>query len=448
MHSLKKPAILLLLTLLLLIPLTMISGTVHERIRYKNDATMNIINSWASAQIVQDPILVIEYEISGTVKSKDNQASAWKFPRTAIIKPTTSALSGVLQMSERKRGIYSIPVYTSDVNITSQFNTHEFLETLSSTDNFEFKSAYFVNAVTDARGLDGSSINTQINKETVVTKPGARELSQLQGFHTPVSEATLRHNDTLTIFNEYSLRGAESFNMSPNAQQATSEVSSTWPHPSFAGDLLPLKRDVKDTGFKANWEVSPYNSNLSSEPVILDEMKRQYHPEYFKFGVNIFTPVDEYSLVNRSTKYGALMIILVFTGFYLFELLKGLKIHPIQYALVGLALAVFFLLLLSLSEHTGFSLAYLIAALSSSGLIGYYLLPFAGKKASFFFLLLLLLTYLACYLILFVEDHALLYGSVLIFAGLASVMTLTRKIDWHKLDTLTPIYSGTHKESL
>ncbi len=447
MQSLKKPAILVLLTLLLLIPLAMIGSTIKERISYKQQATYSIINSWASAQIVQDPILVIEYEISGTVKNKDNITSAWKFPRTAIIKPDNSNLSGVLNMSERKRGIYTIPVYTADVEISSEFEIEKFFSTLSTKENFEFKSAYFVNTVSDAGGLDGNSINTIINQETTSTDPGTRALKNLQGFHTPISLATLHGNKQLTLVNEFSLRGAEAFNMSPNAKEAVSAVTSSWPHPSFSGDLLPLKRTILDSGFNANWEVSPYNSNISSKPIILDQHElSNYYPEYFGFGVNIFTPVDEYSLVNRSAKYGALMIILIFTGFYLFELLKGLKIHPVQYALVGLSLAVFFLLLLSLSEHLGFSIAYLIAASASSGLISFYLLPFAGRKATLFFLILLLVTYLACYLILFVEDHALLYGSLLIFAALASVMTLTRKIDWHKLDTLSPLIPSNTKE--
>lgn len=446
MHSLKKPAILVLLTLLLLIPLAMIGTTIQERIHYKNDAKNSIINSWASAQTLQDPLLVIEYEVSGTINNKDKTTSAWKFPRTAIIKPDSSLITGNIDVSHRKRGIYSIPVYTSDVVIKSQYKVEEFMNTVTQTDNFAFKSAYFVTGVADARGLERNSISSNINQQNASTQPGTRSLHQIQGFHTPVSLETLTTNNELTVVNEFSLRGVEFLKVAPNAVDATSEFTSMWPHPSFTGDILPLQRTVKDTGFKANWEVGPYNRSISSKPVILDRKNTHYQPEHFSFGVNLFTPVDEYSLVNRATKYGALMIILIFTSFYLFELLKGLKIHPVQYALVGLALAVFFLLLLSLSEHLGFSLAYLIAAGASSGLIGYYLMPFAGKKATSLFLALLLLTYLICYLILFVEDQALLYGSLLIFAALASVMSLTRKIDWHAIDSLSPLNLNTNKE--
>ncbi len=434
MHSLKKPAILVVLMLLLLVPLTMIGSTISERISYKYQAKNSIANSWADQQYIYDPVLVIEYEISGTTVNKDQTTNSWTHEKTAVIKANKADFRSTLDVEYRDRGIYSIPVYLSHVTIESEFNVQEFFAELQTKNQFKFNRAYFVTTISDPIGLEQSSITSIFNGDTNATKPGTRALHDRQGFHSEIGLSDLQLEQPLKLNTAFNLRGLDLFQINPNAFSATVNINSIWPHPSFMGAILPLNREVSDTGFNANWEVTAYNRSVSPNPDIFFRNSNAFTQPNFAFGVQLFEPVDQYSLVNRAIKYGLLMIILVFTGFYLFELLKGLQVHPVQYSLIGLALAIFFLMLLSLSEHLGFSPAYLLASLSSSGLISYYMKPFAKPRGAALLCSLLLLTYLVCYLILFVEDHALLFGTMVLFAGLSAVMLLTRNIDWYKFD--------------
>ncbi len=445
MHSLKKPGLLLILMLFLLIPLIMIGNAISDRISYKHEARASIANSWADRQFVRDPVLVIEYQVSGVTVNDDKTTSNWSYEKVAVFKAAQADFNNTLEVEQRQRGIYSIPVYTSRVSVDSEFEIGEFFTELQTKNQFKFINAYFVTTLTDPIGLEHNSITSIINETTTDTEPGTRALLNRQGFHSEVTLEQLNLDTPLKLNTSFTLRGTDLFRVTPNALNATVNINSGWPHPSFVGDILPLNREVLDSGFNANWEVTAYNRSVSSEPQIFYRNNDGYTDSNFTFGVKLFEPVDEYSLVNRATKYGLLMIILVFAGFYLFELLKGLQVHPVQYSLIGLALAIFFLMLLSLSEHLGFSPAYLIASLSSSGLISFYMRPFTSVKGSAFLMGLLLTTYLVCYLILFIEDHALLFGSILIFAGLSAVMLFTRKIDWYKFDAEAKLTSIARK---
>mgnify|MGYP006185147329 FL=1 len=228
------------------------------------------------------------------------------------------------------------------------------------------------------------------------------------------------------------LRGSQSISALPLGEQTLINIRADWPHPSFIGNYLPAKRDITDQGFSAEWQTSFFSTNLQEA---LNDCVLRRSCEAFNgrsFGVSFIDPVDQYLKSDRAIKYALLFIVLTFAGFFLFEVLKSLAVHPVQYALVGVALAFFYLLLLSLSEHIGFALAYLASASACVLLIGFYVchvlhsvrhgLSFSAGLAALYGLL---------YGLLSAEDYALLMGSGLLFGVLGVFMVLTRKLDWY-----------------
>ena len=211
------------------------------------------------------------------------------------------------------------------------------------------------------------------------------------------------------------------------------EITSEWPHPSFTGGFLPDERSVTEKGFHATWQLSRYATGVDA---LVQQRQSKAKPklENCDFGVRFVTPVDVYQQSTRAVKYGMLFVILTFAGFFLFEVLRRMAVHPIQYAMAGAALAMFFLLLISLSEHIPFPLAYVVASGACVGLLAFYVghvlqsavrgLGFGGMLAGL---------YAVLYVLLLSEDYALLLGSLLLFAVLGAVMVMTRRVDWYRI---------------
>ncbi|WP_208530823.1 cell envelope integrity protein CreD, partial [Pseudomonas aeruginosa] len=231
---------------------------------------------------------------------------------------------------------------------------------------------------------------------------------------------------------DLSLLGSERLDIVPVGRDSQVILKADWPHPSFGGEFLPSEREITAQGFTARWQTSFFATNMEEALRSCVEEQRCDGFQARAFGVGLVDPVDQYLKADRAIKYALLFITLTFAGFFLFEVLKRLAVHPVQYALVGLALAFFYLLLLSLAEHVGFELAYLVSAGACVGLIGFYLcfvlrsvargLGFSAGLAGLYGLL---------YGLLSAEDYALLMGSLLLFAVLAAVMVLTRRLDWY-----------------
>jgi inner membrane protein len=249
----------------------------------------------------------------------------------------------------------------------------------------------------------------------------------------------------------FALRGTEALAIAPLADANRIVLDSPWPHPQFNGDFLPRSHRVDATGFHAEWDVSSLASNAQAQyreggdAVPADAPKvhegrgvavataATAQPGIDRVGLSLVEPVNLYSKVDRATKYGLLFVLLTFIGFFMFETLRQLPIHPIQYALVGLALAIFFLLLLSLSEHIAFGAAYLVAATACLGLIGFYVGNVLRSRArGMGFAAMLALLYAALYGLLMSEDNALVLGAGLLFVVLAAIMVATRKVDWYQ----------------
>ncbi len=217
----------------------------------------------------------------------------------------------------------------------------------------------------------------------------------------------------------------------PLGRESKLQLAGNWPHPNFIGDFLPASRSLNASGFNASWQTSWFATDMESR---FNRAMKGASGDLPTFSVSLVQPVDHYQLNERAAKYALLFIGLTFISFFMFELLKGLRVHPIQYALVGMGLAIFYLVLLALTEHLGFGWAYLVAALASVLLNGFYLSHvLGGPKQGIGFAALLGLVYAILYSLLQAEEIALLLGALLLFATLALIMLLTRKLDWYQV---------------
>jgi inner membrane protein len=441
------------MTIAIMIPLWLIRGTISERQGYRAQAVDSIARSYAGPQALSGPVLVVPYvetvaveekndkgEVIRTVK-REGASGAWTYF------PSRLEVRGRLIPATRRLGLHEVRVYELQATAEAAFSAD-----IPADENPELPrrlgQPWLSYGIADVRGLAGTP-RLRIDRADVELHEGfgSRDAG---GVHTrlaaPDAGTTLRLNASLDI----ALGGTESLALVPLARSNDFRLESTWPHPRFGGNFLPGQRQVSGNGFTAEWEVSSLATGAqaqflgghtvpSCEAIPLsrygdDRAMAPTSGSIDAVAVSLVDPVNIYSKADRATKYGVLFVVLTFVGFFMFELIRRLPIHPIQYVLVGLALAIFFLLLISLSEHIAFDSAYLIAAAACIGLIGFYLsavLRSRARGASFAAALAVL--YAALYGLLVSEDNALVLGAGLLFVSLATLMLATRRLDWYQL---------------
>lgn len=432
-----KIVLVLGMTLAILAPLLMVRGVIHERQQYRAQAVAEIARSYAGSQRFTGPVLVVPYVDRVEVTETDNNGVERKVVREDALQwtffPTSLHAGGPMQASTRKRGLYAVRVYEWDAKASARFDVR-IPQTPINRVGRRIGQPYLAYGISDVRGLVGAPM-LRIDGRVVDVREGLGS-SDGPGIHARLADVmpgALLGFDTQLDFD---LAGTESLELVPLAQRNTFALEAAWPHPKFDGSFLPRTRDIDGSGFKARWEIASVATRAQSQYLRGALAGEDGGNAIDAVSVSLIDPVDIYTQADRATKYGLLFVLLTFVGFFLFELIKSLPIHPIQYGLVGLALAVFFLLLVSLSEHVDFSIAYLAASVACIGLIVFYLshvLRSAVRAAGFGAMLLTL--YGALYGLLVSEDNALVLGSGLLFLVLAAVMVITRKVDWYQLAT-------------
>ncbi|WP_426133427.1 cell envelope integrity protein CreD [Pseudomonas sp. PWP3-1b2] len=425
-----------LLILLLLIPLLMINGIIADR-QYARDSVLeDIARSSSYSQRLTGPVMVVPYR-KIVREWKLNEKLNKRYEETREVRgrlyflPEHFALDGQVQTELRARGIYQARLFHADNRISGRFVLPEQLGIKEDFSDYTFEPAFLAVGISDIRGIE-NALKLELGSQRLEFSPGTQVGWLGEGVHVALPEQDSKKPATLDFAFDLRLQGTEQLQVVPVGKTSQVSLASNWPHPSFIGNFLPAQRDVTDKGFTANWQTSFFSTNLEEalRGCSVDKVCDDFNSR--SFGVNFIDPVDQYLKSDRAIKYALLFIALTFAGFFLFEVLKSLAVHPIQYALVGVALAFFYLLLLSLSEHIGFALAYLISASACVLLIGFYVchvlrsihhgLGFSAGLAALYGLL---------YGLLSAEDYALLMGSLLLFGLLGTVMVLTRKLDWY-----------------
>lgn len=440
-YILIKTVIVFTLGLLLLIPVSMVEYKVHERQGFQEEAERRVAESWTGQQQVVTPVIVIPYttrvvESSGFFTPDNKPLGREREQRHySVILPETLDVEAGVDNKKLDKGIYKIPVYSSIITMAGEFNAEQIRQVydeIKGTRHFAaMDEAFIVVSISDMRGIDSTPVLT-VGGQPIAVKPGSNMTSFASGLHAPLLD--LNDSESLDFYFRVSLRGMRSLAFVPMAQSASLAVQSGWPHPKFIGASLPGQREISALGFTANWNSSRYSADYTETLMLcLNESNCQL-VDALASGVEFIEAVDVYLQSERAIKYAVLFIGLIFVSFFIFEHLSGNRIHPVQYSFVGLATAVFYLLLISLSEHISFFLAYLIAVISCVILILFYVrYVLRSYRAAMGFSAMLATLYGLLYVIVQAEDFALLMGAVLVFAVLAILMLATRKVDWYNL---------------
>jgi len=429
------------LALLLLVPLSMIEGQVQARKERKNQVEENISQSAAGSQQITGPFLVIGYteEVNTWVRDektgeqlkdpKTGQAlmRSESVDRTAVIVPKVLVMEGKAQVEERHRGLYKAQLFHLDATLKGTIQVPGDLGLPQRQGKISPGRAWLAVGVSDLRGVQN---HPKLRWEGLERDFTAGDVGEGLGRGLTVDlgpASQLKAQNYAFEIPAFLLMGTQELSVAPVAEDTQVSLRSDWPSPSFGGRFLPVKHRIDDQGFEAQWQVSSLARDLN--PILWG---RSGHKATEAFDIAFVEPVNIYLQSERAVKYGFLFVGLIFAGFFLFEMLKRLPIHPMQYFLVGISLALFFLLLLSISEHAPFLVAYAAAAGSSIALLWVYLgsVLRSWRHASAFGGGLTLL-YGVLYGLLASEDNALLMGSVLLFAALAATMMATRKLDWY-----------------
>ncbi|MFQ2196089.1 cell envelope integrity protein CreD [Aeromonas jandaei] len=424
-----KIFLLLLLSLLLMVPVQSIMELNRERQIYRNQAIQSIMASSSGPQRLMGPVIVQPYTRSVTVE-QDGKRFVRQEQTYRYLLPEQLDVQATMEVTPRKLGIYQAQVYQTRLSLSGRLPTAAQLQEstpLAGDDELVAGKPYLSLVLSDARGIN-SVPELQLGKLRTPFAPGARLGSTLAGIHAPLD--SLPQQDG-TFHLELNLQGMNELEVVPLGRESKLQLAGNWPHPNFIGDFLPASRSLNQEGFNASWQTSWFATDMESR---FNRAMNGGEGVLPTFSVSLVQPVDHYQLNERAAKYALLFIGLTFISFFMFELLKGLRVHPIQYALVGMGLAIFYLVLLALTEHLGFGWAYLVAALASVLLNGFYLSHvLGGPKQGIGFASLLGLVYAILYSLLQAEEIALLLGALLLFTTLALIMLLTRKLDWYQV---------------
>lgn len=417
------------LTIILLIPGIMIQDLIRER-QDRSVETIEKINAkWSNAQTICGPVLTIPY----TTTHMDANNKTVLQEHTISITPENLNIDTQLFPEERYYGIYKTILYKSEIDLSGNFDKINYQKTDNSTIHWE--QAYLTIGVSDLRGITENISFTLDNKLYPVEAAG--NYDRLMGKILVVS---LNNADTLFTgqplnFNcKIKLNGSSNINFIPIGKTSKVHVAGTWKSPGFIGNFSP-EHTITENGFDANWSVLRFNRSIPE--TWIDNQVDTF--EDASFGVNLIDPVNHYQQNMRSAKYAIMFIALTFVVFFFVEILTKKRIHPIQYLLVGIALILFYSLLLSISEQINFGIAYLIASIATIGLITAYTHSiFKNKMQTGGLAAMLCMLYIFLYVVLQLEDIALLIGSVGLFIILGIIMFFSRKINWYKQEEETP----------
>ncbi|MDU9410848.1 cell envelope integrity protein CreD [Pseudomonas sp. zfem005] len=432
-----------LLILLLMIPLLMIDGLIDERQQARDGVLANIAQSSSYSQQVTGPILVVPYrrvirEWKTNEKTGQRYLDESEEHSRLFFLPERLRLVGDVDTELRARGIYQARLYKSDSRVSGQFVLPANYGIEDGLADYRFEAPFLAVGISDIRGIS-NALKLELNGRSFDFQPGSGDPVLAGGVHVPLPSLLTAEVQNLDFAFDLKLQGTESLSITPVGRDSQVELKSGWPHPSFVGEFLPAEREVRDDGFSARWQTSFFATDMEAALANCAYAERCEDFNGKVFGVSFVDPVDQYLKTDRAIKYALLFICLTFAGFFLMEVLKRLAVHPVQYALVGLALAFFYLLLLSLSEHLEFALAYSLSAAACVLLVGFYVshvLHSWARGAGFTAGLAAL--YGMLYGLLSAEDYALLMGSLLVFGLLACVMVLTRKLDWYGVGAVKP----------
>jgi inner membrane protein len=417
------------LVLLLLIPLSMVTDLVREREARKAEVEAEVSGTWGGAQVITGPVIDVPYDIPVNVPLGDGSGrfETRMETRYAHFLPERLEVSTQLRPERKHRSIYTVAVYEAHSTVSGSFAPLG-AERLDPKAPLRWAEASVQLGISDLRSIK-QQVTMKVGERTVPFEPGLRHGDLAASGLTaelPLDSAALGQPMSFSL--ELAVNGSTSFDLVPVGRETRVQCASSWSDPSFHGAFLPDTARIGADGFAADWTVLHLNRDYPQAFT----GDRSGAVQASAFGVYLIQPVNDYQKNTRAGKYGVMLIVLVFLVFFFVEVLQKLRIHPIQYLLVGFALCVFYALLIAISEHLGFSLAYIIAAVATIGLVVFYAASvFRVRNATQLLGLIMLLVFGFMFSLIQEQDHALLFGSIGLFIVLALVMWVSRRIDWN-----------------
>jgi len=430
------------LVLLLTIPLLMVWALVGEREQRAESVRNDVAREWGAAQAINGPVLIVPYTVRRASGQGDKRVEEL-VERRAVFLPQTLDIRGKATTKVLHRSIYDVAVYSSDLDFQGRFSAPDMSEVAADVESVRWHDAVFALAINDVSGIKSAASvsidgKTELPFEPSLGVPGER----LNGIHARLASAKGLFNETgtappaqasplqgFTFKFALTLNGTTELTFAPVARETSVELSSDWPHPSFTGAFLPTDRDIGPAAFSARWHVPHLARSVPQAWSLSDQKLSRMSP--YSFGVRFIVPVDFYQLVTRAAKYALMFLATAFMAVSLLELRSEREVHPVQYLFVGLAMVFFYVLLLSFAEQIGFLWAYILAASATAGLISLYVGRVQGSLIKGLIMLLVLaIIYGLLYLILRLEDYALIAGAIAGFLMLAAVMFATLRVNW------------------
>lgn len=412
-----------ILVLVLLVPKSMISSLIFERSARKIEVIRELSDKWGGDQTISGPVITIPYK--KVYEDKDGELK-YKVELMNFL-PEKLHIKGRINPEIRYRSIYQAVMYNAGLEIYGEFSAPDFAGSGIAPDNIIWSGAAVSLGISDMKGIK-DSLSARIGNAETVMNPGIISTDILNSGVS--SRISLDGTEKVIPFSfKLDLNGSQNLDFMPLGKTTNVALESEWPNPGFTGAFLPEKRDISDKGFSAEWKVFHLNRNYP----------QKWSGEHYKisdsaFGLNLVITADVYQKAERTVKYGLMFIVMTFSVFFFAEILMARRVHPVQYLMIGFALTMFYILLTALAEHIGFDISYFISAAAIVFLVTGYSSAIMGGRAftlSVFSALSLLYAYL--YVILQLEDYALIMGSLGLFAVLGISMYLTRNIDWYSL---------------
>jgi inner membrane protein len=442
-----KGAIVFVIALLLMIPTMYVKDLIYERQQRQVQATKEITNKWAGKQNIIGPLLSIPYwETNSADSSKSNMVKKY-----AYFLPDSAAIQATMLPKEKHRGIFKVMLYESTITISGKFSTLAIDKLNIPASKFIWNEALLIMSIADTKGFN-EQLSIKWRDTPLELTPYLANNTECMA--TPLPITSLDDFTNAHFSTSLSINGAEQLLLTPTGKSTTIVINSKWKHPSFAGNALPQSTQISDSGFTAHWKSFSHKRNFPQQWKGNDFSLGHYFPtpasevqnpnyrvdtnpstsnavSHAAVGVDLYVPVNGYQKTLRTIKYALLCILLTFAAFFLIETSNKKSAHPFQYGLIGIALILFYTLLLSISEYTGFNAAYIIASTATIALIGWFAKSIldTGRAATILsFALVLIYAYI--FSLLQLQDYSLLFGSIGLFVTLAVVMHFSKRLKW------------------
>lgn len=428
-----------ILSVMLLVPTLLVWALVEERADRANEVSAKIANGWGGEQVLNGPYLAVPFAVNRSQTSQNGTVTWAKVTEWALIMPETLDVDAKLQTEARKVSIYSLPVYNAKLSLKGRFGTDIAASLGEIEGEPDLDRAFLVMNIADITGIR-SNADIRVNGAAPVPfEPGMRGISSLKptfasnyyydqarsdtGINRPIGRDLIEKGFDFAM--ELSLNGSGRFSVAPAGQTTRLTMNANWADPGFEGAFLPETKTITDKSFSANWTI-PYLARGIDKVVAGAVMPLANS----LMSVNLVEPVKFYQIVSRTLKYSIGFISLMFFAVFIIELKSGRMVHWVQYVLTGLALIIFYIMLLALAEHVGFGISYAIASALTTGLIALYVGTVTTRRSGVSLAIVLGLSYGVMYLILREDEYALLAGAIISFATIAATMYFTRNIDW------------------